>query len=270
MNINFNALNEPREENEAETKFPAIHDPFDPAPLLNLFNKFHKEIDLMESKADKHEVKDQQSNNDAVEMTTQSKKIAQTIERKRKAAKKPYLKVTDTLDGEVKRLRDRLSVVQTKLNNKIKPYLQEQERIKQEKEAKARRKAAEEQAKIRKQLEKEAKEKAEAEQAKLDKEFGGSAPIIEVKKVIVPEVVAPIMPELKTETNAGTAKLNIKKDWEIIDFKELPDIIFEKRKTEIIKAIKPQVNAMIKSGLTNIPGVRVFEVTELKTRTTRG
>lgn len=270
--INFNALNEDNKSEQSEQQaqlLPVKHDPLDPAPLLKLFDRFHAEIDVMELKASQHEVKDQQSNNAAVEMSLQTKNISQAMEKKRKEVKEPYLKVTSVLDNKVKTLNDRLENIQLGLNNKIRPYLQEQERIRLVKESEARRKAAEEQALIRKQLEEEARQRAEAEQARLDKELGDKAPVVEPEPVIVPEVVAPVESETKTTTQTGMAKLDTQTDWEIINFKELPDIIFEKRKEEIKKAISPQINAMIKTGITNIPGVRIFETVKLKTRVKR-
>lgn len=266
MAINFNKLNEEEEINQPLVK----RDPLDPAPLLNLFDKFHTEIDKMESTVADVEVKDDETCEKATIYTTQAKKISQVIEAKRKEAKEPYLKVISVLDSEVKELKDRLKDIQVGLNEKITPYLQEQERVRREKEMEARRKAAEEQEKIRKQLEEEAKQRAKDEQERLNKELGDKAPIVEVEQVVVPEVVASIQPEIKTETSTGTAKLDLEIDWEIINFKELPDSIFEIRKDEIAKAIRPQINAMIKLGLTNIPGVRIFKTVKLKTRTKRG
>jgi len=265
MAINFNKLNEQEEINQPLVK----RDPLDPAPLLNLFDKFHAEIDKMESTVADVEVKDNETCEQATIYSTQAKKITQVIEAKRKEVKEPYLKVISVLDSEVKELKDRLKDIQVGLNEKITPYLQEQERVRREKEMEARRKAAEEQEKIRKQLEDEAKQRAKDEQERLNKELGDKAPIVEVEQVIVPEVVAPIQPELKIKTSSGSVKLETKTEWEIIDFKALPDVVFEMRKDEITKAMATQINAMIKSGLTNIPGVRIFETVKSKTTTKR-
>lgn len=282
MKPNFNILND--EEYLAAQdgimlempELPARRDPFDPAPLVDLFKKYEVEIDNMDTRALAVDVKDGESNTMAVEMTTQAKNIVQRIEKKRKELKEPYLMVIQTIDGFCKGLTDRLKNTQQIINNKIQPYLQKKDEERREAERKAREEAAriqaEEDAKARAEAERlaeEARQKALAEgKAKEDaeKEAAAAAAMAEPAPVIVVDA-GPA--ETKTVTDAGIAKLKSEWKWEILNFKELPDAAFENRKEEVTKALSPWLNAQVAAGIRNIPGVKIFQQTKIQTRTKR-
>ena len=73
----FKPENQPAEHPEAEEHFysglPAQRDPFDPAPLIDLFKKYHSEIDKMANKSMGLMVTDDQSLELATVFTTQAK-----------------------------------------------------------------------------------------------------------------------------------------------------------------------------------------------------
>lgn len=222
---------------------PTTRDPLDPGPLVVLFDKFHEKIDTMEVEAGAHQVTDDESCDAAVEMSSQAKKLFQRVEKKRQELKEPYLKVTRVLDGKTKPLKDRLRAIQKQLESKTIPYVREKDIKRREAEQKAREEAA----RIQAQMDAQAAE------------TGESAPV----------VVAEILPETQVQTESGTAKLKTDLDFEIIDFRKLPEACFEMRKEEIKKAVTPWIRAQIKAGLRNIEGVRVFEKATLDTRVRR-
>ena len=262
---------------QVEYKLPAKRDPFDPAPLLDLFKQFHGEIDKMANKSMGLTVKDDASLELATTMTTQAKALAQAIEKKRVELKAPYLEVVKVLDGETKALKDRTAQIQTHINQKIQPYLTKKENERRE----AERKAQEERDRIQKELDAkaEAERQAAAEAARKAALAEGmtkreAAMLAQQAAAMVeaaPVVVAQEMPtETKVSTESGTATLKEEWSFEITDIKAMPDAAFEARKAEVIKALSPWVNNQVKAGARNIPGVKVFKVAKVATRTSKG
>ena len=300
--MNFDAaLEENLQEEIKEEKNVVSVDPFDPVPLIKKFDEFRGLIAVMIEKANGHSVNDDLTNQTAVTMTTQAKKLAKAIEDKRVELKAPYLQITSILDGETKTLKDGLANVQTILNGKITPYLQKKEQERQESERKAReeaariqreleaeaRKKAEEEARIRYEAEKAERERIALErqkamdekQAEMDRiraieeekrlqEESARQAETEARKAVsmVPEIVTSIPDEIKTITTSGSADLKKEWAWEIFDFKAIPDEAYHARSKELTSALTPYLNAQIKAGIRNIPGVRVFEKATLKTR----
>lgn len=66
------------------------------------------------------------------------------------------------------------------------------------------------------------------------------------------------------EIELAEQKYVYKTDWDIIDFKLLPDNVFEERVEQIKKAIAPTINTMIKAGMENIPGIKINITKTLK------
>ena len=256
---------------------PAVIDPMDPEPLVKqLMDEFVMAIGEMASQAGQVLVVDDASNERAVGMTTQAKAIAQAIGKKRVALKAPYLAVTSTLDGFCKRLTDQLGAIQAGLNAKIRPYLQKLEADRVAREKEAREEAARVQAELDRQAKDEAarvaasaREEALATGAdeKAASEFAASAAAAVERAPVA--VAAAVPAETVTKTDAGTAKLKTKTEWEIVDFRVLPDALFAARGAQLRNAAAPWINAQIKAGVRAIPGVRVFESQVVDTRTRR-
>lgn len=253
----------------------AIKDPFDPAPMIKVFEKFVTEIDRMDEQAIAHKVADDKSCELATTYTTQAKPLMQIIEKKRKEKKEPYLKVTQTLDSFCKKLSDRLKGTQKILNDKIRPYLQEKERKRREAERKAQEEARKEQARLEAEAKAEAERKAEEARQKAlaekksKEEAEAAAKEAAAMVEPAPVVVAEMPEEVKVKTETGTADIKKEWTWEIIDFKALPDAAFEARKDETTKALAPYLNSQVKAGVREIPGVKIFQTTKLNTRTRR-
>jgi len=258
-----------------ELGLPIKRDPFNPAPLLDLFKQYHNEIDKMANKSMGLMVKDDETLELATTMTTQAKALNQTIEKKRVEVKAPYHEVIKVLDGETKGLKDRLAQIQGHINQKITPYLQKKERERREAERLAQEEAA--------RIQKEADEKARLEREKAADEARKAAELAGMNKQEAeqeaqaaaamvedaPVIVAQTVEETAVKTETGTAKLKEEWSFEIVNIKELPDRAFEARKAEVIKALSPWVNAQIKAGSRSVPGVKIFKVAKVKTRTNK-
>lgn len=276
FNVLLNKEAKPAQPELYESHAPVqVIDPFDPAPLVELFNRYVAEIDNMDTVALAHEVKDDASCELATTYTTQAKALMQTIDKKHKEVKAPYLTVTRALDSFKKSLVDRLKSTQKIINQKIQPYLQKKEQERREVERKAQEEARKEQERLeaehrkeQERLAEEARQKALAEkksEEEAEAEALAAAALAEPPPVVVAEVVT----ETKTVTDTGTAKLKTEWAWEIEDFKALPDAAFESRKDEVTKALAPFINAQVKAGIRNISGVKVFQTTKIDTRTRR-
>jgi len=228
-----------------ESIAPQIIDPLDPAPVVALFDMYHGQIDEMVIASSNVSVVDEESNRIASEMTLQVKSLVNVLEKERKRIKEPYLNVTSLLDSKVKSLRDRLDKIQAEINKKIRAYLLE-EQLKAQAAAQA------------------AEAERKKEQARLDKEAEqtGLPPL----QVVIPEP----MQNTAVISPAGKVALKTKLEWEVTDFKKLPEELFAVRADDIKKAIAPWINVQIKAGVREISGVRMFETTDIKTSISRG
>jgi len=68
----------------------------------------------------------------------------------------------------------------------------------------------------------------------------------------------------EAELALARQEYSYKIDWEVVDFKQLPDSVFEDRREYIKKAIAPAINELIKAGMKNIPGVKIEITKSLK------
>ncbi len=276
--INFDILNEDQDQefHDHVESIVARRDPFDPAPINELRERFNAEIQRMELLAMQVQVQDEESCQLATTYTTQAKKLRQEIDKKHKDLKEPYLVYTRTLDGLRKQLSDRIQGLENTLNRKLLPYIQKKERERQELERKARAEAARLQAELdakaraeADRIAEEARQKALSEQ-KTEEEAEEAAKAAVIMQTEPPRIVVYDMPpEVKVKTESGTADIKTEWAWEIIDFKALPDEAYQNRCDEVTKALAPYFNARVKAGVRNIPGVKIYQTTKLNTRTRR-
>lgn len=269
----FAAIND---DSKKQSAVPVVIDPMDPTPLIKGFKSFEAQIDSMVKEATDHQVSDDDSNSQAVEMIGQAKKLSSAIESKRKDVTEPYLRVKSTVDAHVKAVRDRLGQIVMALENKIRPFLQQKEAERRE----AQRKADEEARRIQDEANRKAREEAErlAEEARKKAEAEGAdkkaqeEAAMQAASVVEPVpvfVAASVLAETKTKTESGTASLKKEWTWELEDVRLLPDDIIKARWDEIVKAIAPAINPRIKAGIRSINGVRIFEQATVKTRSRR-
>ena len=274
----FKSENQPTEYPEVEEVIEtgiAKRDPFDPAPLIDLFKSYHSEIDKMANQAMGLIITDDASLKLAVEMTTQAKALFQQIDKQRIKEKAPYKNIVDVLDGETGGLKKRTAQIEVHLNGKIQPYLQKKEAERREKERLAAVEAAKVQAELDAKAESERLAAAEtARQAAIDagltkREADAEAIAAAAMVEAAPVVVAQATEETKVLTDTGSAKLDERWVFDVVNFKEIPDDIYESRRIEIIKAMTPMVNAKIKAGMRNIPGLKIYKEVQIKTRTSK-
>lgn len=240
-----------------------VRDPFDPAPLSELFSRFEARIDDMRAQAAAVKVVDQDSHDTALTMIGEAKQVANKIEAERKRVKAPYFEMGKRIDGFANPLVGALRDIAAGLESAIRPWAIEQDRKRRAAEAEARR------------LAEEARRKAEAE-ARAKSE----AAAIEAAQNNLPPpppepIVMPPVPEVPTETRSRveTATASVDLEWtaDVVDLAVLlavPDLV-EAREKELLKAATPWVNAQVKAGRREIPGVSIYQTEKVKTRVRR-
>lgn len=203
---------------------------------VTVFDRFYEEIDNLESLVvlGFATIANENDSQAAVSTNKDIQELLKALEKERKRIKEPYLKVTKLIDGNVKELKDKLESIQQTLKSKIKEYLE------------------------KKQLEILTKTQEQVETIKQDEQAGKN----DEQPVVIPEISQAVT---TTETGA-TAKLDTVLEWEITDFRALPEECLIERKEQIVRAIAPYINQAVKSGITHISGVKFFETTTLKTR----
>lgn len=225
-------------------------DPLDPTHLEKRFSEFDKILEDMESKADNHEVTDDQSSADCGVMAAQARKVFNQIEKKRKAVLSPYQTVVKSVNGCCNAIKGRLTAIQRKLEKDNRPYLVEKERKRREAEQKA--------------IEEARKESAEQLEKQQSQDLGAG------RKSPSPPVVVNVAsaPAKKTKIDSEYGSQGIQKEWtyEIVDLMGLPVACFEARAEQIAAAVKPWINAQIKAGVREVEGVRIFQKDVVKTR----
>ena len=83
------------------------------------------------------------------------------------------------------------------------------------------------------------------------------------------------MPEVPTETRSrvetATASVEVVWDWHIENLAAVlqnRDLV-EARQEALTAAVKPWINAQVKAGVRDIPGVAIYRVEKIKTRVRR-
>lgn len=220
-----------------------------PDYLVTRFDEFEPIMAEIQEKADAHEVVDDASSGQCAEMATQARKVMNEIEKKRKSVLAPYQAVTGAVNSCCKSIKDRLLSVQRLLEGKNQPYLIEQERQRREAEEAARKEAE--------------RQRREAEAARKAAEKKNE-PAPEVVEPVAVAVAPPAETKLKSEH--GTQGVVTEWVWEILDLQALPSPCFQSRAKQIEGAVTPWINAQVKAGVREIPGVRVFQKQVVKTR----
>lgn len=224
--IDFGAAVQPQGKTRKKAAL-AKTNPFDLAPVKAKLAVYSEAIDKMVALAEKHEVKDDASNQGAVALGTQAKKLNNQIEDLRKqivAGPNEFVKAVNSL---AKAFQERLKIVENDLKKKISDRQYKLELERREKERKAREEAE----RLQKKLDEEAKEKG-----------------IESVKV-----VAPVMPAPAKVTRTETGQSHQRMEWtfEIQDEAKVP--------REYLAVNEQKIRQAVKMGVREIPGVRIFE-----------
>ncbi len=200
------------------------------------FAKFEAEITKWEAEAKTLEVKSNEDRASAAMIGGEAAKLTKQLDAKRKEILEPYKTFEKSLNGFVAGFTDRLRDISNLTKAKETRFVALQEMARREAEKKAQEAAEKLQAKINKDAEKK-----------------GIEPI---------QVQAPIVPPAPTKmrTETGTTSYEVK-SWvgEIINPAEVPRPYCEPS--------QKLVNQAVKEGCREIPGVKIYEKTEIRYRT---
>ena len=263
----------PKKAEVVDVNLPAKQDPFDKEMVTKVFDKFNSKIQTMWDDATAISVSDDDTYAQAQEMAGQAKKLKSAIDKKRVELKAPYLEFTKFLDAAagdpVKSLDALARHIET---DKMLPYAKKKEQERREAERKAIEEARLRQAELDKKAREEALRAAEEarqkalSEGKAKEEAEAQAKQAEAMVEPAPVVVPDIPQETKLTTDSMTSKIEYDYDWSISDYGLIPTEVWNERAEQVKKAIAPVVNAKIKAGIRNIPGIKVFRVEKLKTR----
>lgn len=193
--------------------------------------KFKAELDAIQGLADALVVEDEASAKRAVEIGTRVKRFIKQFEEKRKEIIKEPDQFVRKVNAFVKPFRDDAAKIERTCKNKHSSYMYKKELERREQEQKAREAAR----KLQEDLDKEAEEKG-LDPVKMP------APVVNQSEPTI------------TRTEDG-ASGSIRKEWklkEVIDFSQVPD--------QYKQLNEKAVNAAIKAGVLEIPGLVIEEV----------
>jgi len=208
------------------------------------------EIERMKAQAMAHAVTDEASQNEAITMAGQAKKLATAIEKKRKEVIEAPSEFVKTVNNFVKVFRDTLDEIERKLKAGIQAHMTKVQMEQREAQERARIEAE----KIQRELDARAaalnaQREAEARKAA---EKGEPATPME-PEVIAPVVVAPVVPVQKVFRSETGSSVHLRKDWvwDVLDISLIPG--------KYLVVDKVAVNQAVKSGIREIPGMRIYE-----------
>lgn len=221
---------------ETPTSTEVIETITHPAPLdlevvkTALKVAYSQQISDMAEQAKAFDVSDDETEKGAIVMAGQAKKLLKAMDDKRKQIIAEPDEFVRGVNGIAKMFRDQLAEIETGLKKKVSDYGWKKEL---ERRAEGKR----------------LKEEAEALQKKID---------AEAKKAGVEAPPPPPAPVIKKETVTRTesgSSAHLRTEWKmtgIVDFKAVPD--------EYKELNTKAVNAAIKAGTRNIPGLKIEEV----------
>jgi len=257
-----------------DAEVPATPDPFDLDKLKNRLVTYQPHIEDLVLKTSEHQIIDSATNVTAVEMAGQLSKLRGNLETARKSVIAPYDEIVRGINAMVREMRSPIDTATKKIKAKIAGFAREQAEIQRRI---AEKKAKEEAEKRRKEMEKkraealerqrQAEEAAAKKQAELDalaEKEGVESVTVEVEEVEIPEVEEVVVAEVKTgpiQTDVGTASMVHSWKYEIEDFEKIP------REYIIMKVDDKRVKEEIEAGCRAIPGLRIYEHTDVRVRT---
>ena len=251
--------------------------PFDLDKLKEYFQPYIVRLEGMVEQARDFKVVSAETNTTAIEMGSQMAKLKKGLEDVRKEVIAPYGDVVNGINGAVKPIKDLTDKAIKSLKGKIGAYNAEQAELarriaqkKAEEEAAIRRKALEEER--QKEIARQEKERQEAidRKARLDAEAKAAG--VEAVEVKIPEVVDPGIVEVVIEVPKDIASGIVRtaegtsftvKTWRftVVSFQHVPE-------KYIIKSINEKmVKADIDAGVREIPGLEIYEHSDVRIRT---
>ena len=208
------------------------------------------EIERMKAQAMSHVVTDESSQNAAITMAGQAKKLSTAIEKKRKEIIEAPGDFVKTINSFVKVFRDSLDEIDRKLKAGIQAHMTKMLMEQREAQERARIEAD----KIQRELDARAaalNAQREVEARKAAEKGEPAAPV--EPEVIAPVVVAPVVPVQKVFRSETGSSVHLRKDWvwDVLDISLIPG--------KYLMVDKVSVNQAIKSGIREITGIRIYE-----------
>lgn len=212
---------------------PAPADPL--AKVRAELADYKPKLEVMKAQAEALAVKDDASNEQAVGMAAQAKKLAKEIEVRRVEITRPSLEFQRSVNALCKQLTSPLGQIEGGLKRKVGVFQAKKEQERRKAEARAQEEAR----KFQEALDAEAKETG----------------------IEAPKVEMPTMPKADpvTRTEAGSANLRTVWTFEVLD----PNNVPRKYCTPDPKLIRQAV----KGGVRKMAGVRIYEDQQVAIRT---
>ncbi len=224
---------------------------FDPKQACRVLRRMYlPEIERMKAQAMAHVVTDDASQNVSITMAGQAKKLATAIEKKRKEIIEAPGEFVKTVNSFVKVFRDSLDEIDRKLKTGIQSHITKVQMEQREAQERARIEAA----KIQHELDKRAAALNAQREAEAHKAFEKGEPAAPMEpEVIAPVVVAPVVPVQKVFRSETGSSVHLRKEWvwDILDISLIPG--------KYLVVDKVAVNQAVKSGIRDIPGMRIYE-----------
>lgn len=211
-----------------EVTEPQVVKANDPDQACRILRRMYMpEIERMKKMAAEMVITDEKSNDTAITMAGQVKKLAAVIDKKRKEVISDAYEFTKTINTFTKVFSTALEEISGKLNRDMKGYLLQ-----------VRMKQAEDQ------------RKADAEAAKVQAEFNARAARNQVAAPVVTAAVIPTQQVFRSETGASV-HLRKQWKWEVTEQMDIP-------RTYLVVDVVA-VNKAVSAGIRDIPGFRIFE-----------
>lgn len=177
-------------------------------------------------------------------------KLGKDLEKERKGLVDPLNNKVREINSRYKPFTEKLDQITRAIKKKMVDYNNELQRQAQEKE--------------RKRLEAEAKAKEEAEakfkEQQAEAEKTGDIALFEFPEPIPQQEEAPA-PLRQLKTSAGTSTFVEVWKWELRDFSMVPDRFIIPAKLDEVA-----INKAVRAGERNIPGLRIYPESEVRTR----
>jgi len=229
-----------------------------------------RRLDLIGA-ADRAEITSEETLAKGGEAVRQIRAIMKIIDDTHSTVKAPYLAATRAVDAEKKDRLGPLAAAKTKIESKQEAYVRQRENERREREAEAARKQAEAE---RKQAEAERKQREAEQKAEQERlaaiEAGKPAPPPPPPPAPAPAPVSapassgligkgPIRGAEGATVSAGVKKVPVVTDYE-------KAFAFVKSNQKVIEAVDKAVAGLVRSGLTDIPGVEIREEAKVSNR----
>ncbi len=228
--INFHAAAEDTVKDETRTLTPLDH-------AKHALMEFRSAIQAMASEVEALEVRDDAAEARAAEMIAQARGLLKQIEDKQRQIIEEPQRFVKAVQNFTLPFRKDLDAIIAKIKRKLEPYAYQKELARREAEKRAREEAE----RIQREMDRRAKR-------------AGVEPV---------KIVVPVVPEEKgpVRTESGTTSYVAVWDYEVVEKGKIPERFLAADPTD-----RAVVMEAIRAGVREIPGLRIFEKMQVRTR----